>query len=75
MKIKYISLVNLIADKEIVKELIQDDFTVENLRLELQKAINNQVIMKKDYEILRGILGNEGASERAAALMIAYSKE
>ena len=74
VKIKYISLVNLIADKEIVKELIQDDFTVENLRVELQKAIDNQAIMKKDYEILRGILGNEGASERAAALMIKYLK-
>ena len=75
VKIKYISLVNLIADKEIVKELIQDDFTVENLRVELQKAIDNQAIMKKDYEILRGILGNEGASERAAALMMKYLKE
>ena len=75
VKIKYISLVNLIADKEIVKELIQDDFTVENLRVELQKAIDNQAIMKKDYAILRGILGNEGASERAAALMIQYLKE
>lgn len=75
VKIKYISLVNLIADKEIVKELIQDDFTVENLRVELQKAIDNQAIMKKDYEILRGILGNEGASERAATLMIKYLKK
>ena len=75
VKIKYISLVNLIADKEIVKELIQDDFTVENLRVELQKAIDNQAIMKKDYEILRGILGNEGASERAAALMVTYLKK
>ena len=75
VKIKYISLVNLIANKEIVKELIQDDFTVENLRVELQKAIDNQAIMKKDYEILRGILGNEGASERAAALMVTYLKK
>ena len=74
VKIKYISLVNLIADKEIVKELIQDDFTVENLRVELQKAIDNQAIMKKEYQILRGILGNEGASERAAALMMKYLK-
>jgi lipid-A-disaccharide synthase len=72
VKIKYISLVNLIADKEIVKELIQDDFTVENLRSELAKAIDNQVIIKKDYDILRGILGNEGASERAAELMANY---
>ncbi|MDZ7880351.1 MAG: lipid-A-disaccharide synthase [Saprospiraceae bacterium] len=72
VKIKYISLVNLIADKEIVKELIQDDFTVENLRIELTKAIENQEIMKKNYAILRGLLGNEGASDRAGALMVKY---
>ena len=75
VKIKYISLVNLIMDKEIVTELIQDDFTVENLRLELTKAIENQEIIKKNYDILRGVLGNEGASDRAAALMVKYLKE
>ena len=74
VNIKYISLVNLIMDKEIVKELIQDDFTVENLVLELKKAIDNQAVIKKEYEILRGVLGNEGASERAAALMVKYLK-
>ncbi len=75
VNIKYISLVNLIMDKEIVKELIQDDFTVENLVLELKKVIDNSLIIKKEYEILRGVLGNEGASERAAALMIQYLKD
>ena len=75
VKIKYISLVNLIMDKEIVTELIQDDFTVENLRLELTKAIENQEIIKKNFAILRGVLGNEGASDRAAALMVKYLKE
>ncbi len=74
VSIKYISLVNLIMDKEIVKELIQDEFTVENLVLELKKVIDNQAIIKKEYEILRGVLGNEGASERAAALMVKYLK-
>ena len=75
VNIKYISLVNLIMDKEIVKELIQDDFTVEKLVLELKKAIENQAIIKKEYDILRGVLGNEGASERAAALMVKYLKK
>jgi lipid-A-disaccharide synthase len=75
VNIKYISLVNLIMDKKIVTELIQDDFTVENLRSELSKAIDNQEIIKKNYEILRGVLGNEGASDRAAALMVKYLKE
>jgi lipid-A-disaccharide synthase len=74
VNIKYISLVNLIMDRAIVKELIQDDFTVENLVLELKKAIENQATIKKEYDILRGVLGNEGASERAAALMIKYLK-
>jgi lipid-A-disaccharide synthase len=62
-------------DREIVKELIQDDFTVGNLRIELAKAIDNQAIIKENYNILRGVLGNEGASDRAAALMIQYLKE
>jgi lipid-A-disaccharide synthase len=75
VKIKFISLVNLIMDREIVKELIQDDFTVENLRIELAKAIDNQAVIKENYNLLRGALGNEGASDRAAALMIQYLKE
>lgn len=72
VKVKYISLVNLIVDKPIVKELIQDDFNSENLKTELQKAIDNQANIKKEYAILRGVLGNAGASERAAKLMYEY---
>jgi lipid-A-disaccharide synthase len=75
VKIKFISLVNLIMDKEIVKELIQDDFTVENLRSELTKALDNQAIIKKNYEALHSVLGNEGASERAAELMVNYLRK
>jgi lipid-A-disaccharide synthase len=70
--VKYISLVNLIADKMIVKELIQDDLNTENLVRELKHIIENQAIMKKEYEILRGVLGNVGASEKAAKLMVKY---
>jgi lipid-A-disaccharide synthase len=70
--VKFISLVNLIADKMIVKELIQDDLNTENLRHELTQAIGNQETMKKDYEILRGVLGNAGASEKAARLIVKY---
>lgn len=72
IKVKYISLVNLISDREIVKELIQDDLTTENLVIELKKAIDNQEIIKKDYDILRGLLGNSGASEKTAELMFQY---
>lgn len=73
--VKYISLVNLIADKIIVKELIQNDLTTENLRYELTQAIENQAIIKKDYEILRGVLGNAGASKKAAQLIVTYLKQ
>ena len=75
IKVKYISLVNLIADKEIVKELIQENLTTENLVRELQLAIDNQDIIKKNYDILRGMLGNKGASDKTAALMWQYLKE
>ena len=70
--VKYISLVNLIADKMIVKELIQNDLNTENLKRELAQAIENQEIIKKDYKILRGVLGNAGASEKVAQLIIKY---
>lgn len=72
IKVKYISLVNLIADREIVKELIQDDLNTENLVRELQQAIDNQETIKKDYDLLRGMLGNAGASRRTAELMWRY---
>ena len=74
VNVKFISLVNLIADREIVKELIQDDLTTENLVAELRRAIDNQQVIKKNYEILRGQLGNAGASERTATLMFHYLK-
>jgi lipid-A-disaccharide synthase len=74
IKVKYISLVNLIADTLIVKELIQEDLTTENLVHELKQAIDNQDIIKKDYKILRGVLGDSGASARTAKLMVGYLK-
>ncbi len=52
IKVKYISLVNLIMDKEIVKELIQDEMNAENIKTELNKILKDQQViaaMKKDY--------------------------
>ena len=72
VNVKYISLVNLIADKMVVKELIQDELNTENLKKELRQVIENQLVIKKEYQILRGLLGNAGASERAASLMYNY---
>ena len=66
--IKYISLVNLISDKEIVKELLQDDLTVSNMVSELALVLdsNKALEMKSQYAELRTLLGGEGASKRVA---------
>ena len=64
--LKYISLVNLIADKEIVKELIQNDLTSENINTELLKLIKEKDVIKSGYDDLKIKLGSKGASDRAA---------
>ncbi len=71
--IKYISLVNLIMDKEIVKELIQSDLTTENLKEELSKITgnkDNRKRMKKEFINLKKKLGGAGASEKTAELIV-----
>lgn len=72
VQVKYISLVNLIADEPIVIELIQKDLTEKNLVKALTKTIENQSVIKEKYKILRGLLGNKGAADRTAQLMIDY---
>ena len=76
IKVKYISLVNLIMDREIVKELIQGDLNETNIKNELDKILNpvSRKKMLDDYEELREKLGGAGASRKLAALMIAYLK-
>ncbi|MEM8847662.1 MAG: lipid-A-disaccharide synthase [Bacteroidota bacterium] len=68
----FISLVNLIMDKEVVKELIQGDLTSENLNIELQKILEGpeRERILTDYASLKEKLGGEGASEKAARLLI-----
>ena len=68
ISLKYISLVNLIMDAQVVTELIQFDLNTRNLKAELNKLLNADYREKllKDYEALREKLGNEGASERTA---------
>ncbi|MFT4094490.1 MAG: lipid-A-disaccharide synthase [Niabella sp.] len=74
ISIKYISLVNLIMDKEVVKELIQGEMNVENLAYELNLLLNNkkkQQQIKNDYQKLKAILTAGGnASEKAAEIII-----
>ena len=69
--IKFISLVNLIMDKEVVKELIQNDLTTENIKSELEKILNPEQREKilNEYEKLNHLLGGKGASERAAEII------
>ena len=72
--VKYISLVNLIMDKEIIRELIQDDLTSQNLRNELKKILDGKERLEiiQAYASLREKLGGSGASAKAAGLMIQY---
>ncbi|WP_417442946.1 lipid-A-disaccharide synthase [Joostella sp.] len=72
--LKFISLVNLIMDKEVVKELIQDDLNTKNLKAELTKILDPQIRERifLDYFELEKKLGGKGASKNAAQLI--YSK-
>ncbi|NTS43690.1 lipid-A-disaccharide synthase [Flavisolibacter sp. BT320] len=76
VKIKYISLVNLIMDKPVVKELIQGELTVANIRAELEAILHNENRigqMKADYRELKSILQKEGnASARAAQEIVGF---
>jgi lipid-A-disaccharide synthase len=73
IKIKYISLVNLIMDKPVVKELIQDDLTVDNIKEELSALLFDearQQQLKKDYDDLYHILSAGGNASANAARII-----
>jgi len=76
IKIKYICLVNLIMDKEVVKELIQDDLTVENITKELKEILYNndkQQQIQSDYAALKSLLSQGGnASANAAKSIYAF---
>lgn len=76
IKVKYISLVNLIMDKLVVKELIQDEMTPANLKTELKEILYNDTrreALRKDYQALTDILSQEGdASAKAAASIVEF---
>ncbi len=76
-RIRYISLVNLIADKPIVTELIQGDFRPSRLEDEFQKITvddANRKRMQAEYSDMRTLLGNGGASERTADTILSLIK-
>jgi lipid-A-disaccharide synthase len=70
--LKYISLVNLIMDEEVVTELIQDQFNSKNLKIELAKLLDTsrKEILQKKYDELEAKLGGIGASVKTAKLII-----
>lgn len=71
INLDYISLVNLIMEREVVKELIQNDFNRKNLKKELTKILDKENRKKifSDYYELEQKLGGKGASEKTAELI------
>jgi lipid-A-disaccharide synthase len=78
IKVKYISLVNLIMDRPVVKELIQDNMNVENIVNELKSLLSdeaNRNRIRNDYSELHDLLSQGGnASEKAANSIINFMK-
>ena len=75
IKVKYISLVNLILDKLAIQELIQEEFTVQNLSEELLMILpngqkRNEIV--EDYAILKSKMGKAGASESVGKDIVNY---
>ncbi len=73
IKVKYISLVNLVVDKEVVSELVADTFTVENIRKELADILpggGKRERILSEYGELRRRLGKPNAPKNAAEQMI-----
>lgn len=79
LKVKYVSLVNLIAGSEAVRELVAADMKVANVKEELGKILpadsKERKAMIGEYERMMKILGEPGASQRAAEKMVTLLKE
>lgn len=78
LKVKYISLVNLIAGREVVKELVADTMTVERIRAELQRILYDKEYrgqMLAGYEYMASRLGEAGAPGRAARKIVDLLKK
>jgi len=75
--LKYISLVNLIMDKEVVKELIQDKLNTKNVATELKKIISGETRTKmlEEFDSLEKKLGGKGASLKTAKLIVSRLKK
>jgi lipid-A-disaccharide synthase len=76
LKIKYISLVNLIMDKRVVQELIQQECNTDTIGAELEKLTQKGVYrqqMLDNYQQLHLLMGKPGASAKAASLILQYT--
>lgn len=78
LKVKFISLVNLIAGREVVKELVADTMTVENMRNELKRLLFQEDYRRRmlgGYEEMARLLGPAGAPRHAAREMVKLLKK
>ena len=77
LKVKYVSLVNLIADREVVRELVAETFSADNIRQELEAVLpggDKRQQMLSDYEDVHQRLGESHAPDEAARIMIELLK-
>ena len=79
LKVKFVSLVNLIADREVVRELVAADMTLANVKSELGALLpcdsKERTAMLNEYSRVMDILGKPGASERAAQKIVSLLKD
>lgn len=78
LKVRFVSLVNLIADREVVRELVADTFSVENIRQELERILpggDQRQRMLADYEEVHRCLGESHAPDEAARIMVHQLKQ
>ena len=79
LKVKFVSLVNLVADKEVVRELIAADMTLQNIKDELGRLLpcdsKERTAMLNEYSRMMEILGKPGASGRAAEKIVSLLSE
>jgi len=78
VKVKFISLVNLIADKEVIKELIQEEASKEGVLVELKRLLYDdayRTTIQSEYDDIYRQLDTGSASENTARLMTGYLKD
>ena len=73
LKIKFISLVNILMKREVLKELIQDDYNASNIKIRLKGLLEDTKTRKfqlEEYQLLKELLGEKKASENAAKIIV-----